>query len=313
MKVLVIGSGGREHALVQKISKSPAVREVLAVPGNAGIGQQATCFNLKETDFPALVRLAADNRIDLTVVGPEVPLARGIADTFQSSGLKLFGPTARAARLESSKIFAKEFMKRHGIPTADFSVADTISRALQQVEKKGYPVAIKYDGLAAGKGVRVVWNRKEAVSFLEDIFERNIFGSPGPAVVIEEALTGEEVSYLIVTDTLSYHPLAPARDYKRIFDLDQGPNTGGMGAYSPAVLLEGETARFVQEEVVHRTLKALLREGIEYRGVLYFGLMLTKKGVSVLEYNVRFGDPETQVILPRLENDLVELMEATVA
>lgn len=313
MKVLVIGGGGREHALVEKISESPAVSKIFAVSGNAGISQKALCFSLKEDDFPSLINLVKKNRIDLTVVGPEAPLAKGLVDVFQEEKLSIFGPCRKAARLESSKIFAREFMARWGIPTPEFTVASSLSQALKKLEKETYPVALKYDGLAAGKGVRIVSQPQEAISFLHDIFEKNIFSGDEPAVVIEKALSGLEVSCLVVTDGISYLPFAAAHDYKKALDGDKGNNTGGMGAYSPSFLLDEKTGQIIEKEIVQKTLRGLQKEGIDYRGILYFGLMLTEKGPFVLEYNVRFGDPETQVILPRMKNDLVEVMQATLA
>ncbi|MCM8769306.1 MAG: phosphoribosylamine--glycine ligase [Candidatus Omnitrophica bacterium] len=313
MKVLVIGGGGREHAIAHKASSSQAVSKILAIPGNGGISNLAECFPLDVNNIPLLVSFAQENRVDLTIVGPENPLAKGIVDAFNASGLSCFGPVKKAACLEASKIFAKEFMTRNGVRTASFSIADSFQEALFQLNKRAFPVVIKYDGLAAGKGVRLVSNRTEAVSFLEEIFERNVFSSDSPRVLIEQALVGQEVSFLIVTDTVSYQPLAAARDYKRVFDGNQGPNTGGMGAYCPSTSLDQGTLSIINQDIVKKTLNGLAKEGIEYRGVLYFGLMITREGIYVLEYNCRFGDPETQVILPLLENDIIEVFQATIS
>ncbi|MCM8829637.1 MAG: phosphoribosylamine--glycine ligase [Candidatus Omnitrophica bacterium] len=310
MKIMVIGSGGREHTLVWKIKKDDRETELFAVPGNGGIYEIAECIPAKTNHSEHIADLAIKNNINLTVVGPELPLAEGISDIFQQKGLKIFGPIKKAAKLEASKSFAKEFMKNNKIPTADFEITDSYDKGIQILERRVFPCVIKYDGLAAGKGVMVANNFDEAIDFLEKIYRDKIFGDKSNKVIIEDCLDGREISYLIFTDTVDFLPMVPAKDYKRVFDNDKGPNTGGMGCYSPPSLFNQELEKLIQKNIVFPTIKGLQKENIDYRGVLYFGLMITKKGPYVLEYNVRFGDPETQVILPRMESNLIEIMEA---
>lgn len=312
MKVLVIGSGGREHALVWKIAQSRQVDKLYCAPGNGGIDSLAECVNIKVEDLQGLLDFAIQNRIDLTVVGPEVPLSLGIVDLFEAKGLRIFGPNKEAAQLESSKAFSKDFMQKYGIPTAKYMVYEDYSKAVSEVDSFGYPVVLKADGLAAGKGVIIAADRQEAVAAIEDILLDKKFGSAGSRVVIEEYLTGKEASILAFSDGRTIVPMVSAQDYKRALDNDKGLNTGGMGAVSPAFYYNDEIAEVVKHDIIEATLNALNSEGISYKGIIYFGLMLTDKGPKVLEYNARFGDPETEAVLPRLKSDLVEIMDAVI-
>ena len=311
MKILIVGGGGREHTIGWKLHKEGNTR-IYACPGNGGLEEIGECHKIKDTDIDAILEFAKNEKIDLTVVGPEKPLSLGIVDIFEKNKLKIFGPSKKASILESSKCFAKEFMKKYGIPTAEFFLSDNLSESIKFIENKKPPYVIKFDGLAAGKGVKVINSFEEGKNYLIDIFENNIFNSDSPKVVIEEYLSGVEISYFIFTDGKDYNPTVPAQDYKRIFEGDKGPNTGGMGSYSTPLFFNDDLKEKIEKEIVERTLKGLEREGIDYRGVLYFGLMVTKKGVFVLEYNVRFGDPETQVILPRMKTSLIELIESVI-
>jgi len=311
MNVFVVGGGGREHTIIWKLSKSKNVDEIFACPGNVGIEEIATCEKIEDKNLEGLLSFAKEKKSSLTIVGPEIPLSLGIVDLFKKNKLKIFGPTQKASLLESSKCFSKEFMKRHNIPTADFTITDNLQDSIRIIEKKKGPFVIKFDGLAAGKGVRVIESFNEGKNYLEEIFIKKIFKGT-PKVVIEDCLIGKELSYLIFTDTNSYISMVPAKDYKRVFDKDKGPNTGGMGCYSPPVYFNEEIEKQIKGKIVEKTLNGLQKENIDYKGVLYFGLMITENGPFVLEYNVRFGDPETQVILPRLESDLVEIIEAVI-
>ena len=308
MKILIVGSGGREHALAWKIRQSPFLSKLYAAPGNAGIAELAECVPIAAEAVEDLVRFAKEKEIDLTVVGPEAPLARGVVDRFQAEGLKIFGPTQAAARLESSKIFAKETMVRAGVPTAESKVFDDASRAKHYLVESEPPLVIKADGLAAGKGVIVASTCEEAVQAVTQFMEEEKLGEAGKRVLIEEKLEGEELSVLVLTDGENFIPLASAQDHKRLQDFDRGPNTGGMGAYSPPPFLSKENFQKVLEKTVRPLLSEMAKQGCPYRGVLYTGLMLTKNGPYVLEYNARFGDPETQAILPRLKSDLLPLL-----
>lgn len=312
MKVMVVGAGGREHAIVKKLKESPKVTSVLAAPGNAGISKEARVIPVEVDNLPGLLEIAVRENVDLTVVGPELPLTLGIADYFQEHGLKVFGPNRDAAQIEGSKSFAKELMRENNIPTAFYETFDNLNDAREFIYQKGVPIVIKADGLAAGKGVYVCQELEEAVSALEDIFIKRIFGAAGNRVVIEEYLEGQEVSVLAFTDGKTVVPMVAAQDHKRVFNNDQGPNTGGMGAYAPAPIYTSEIARRVAAEIFIPTLRGLKNRGITYQGVLYAGLILTKDGPKVLEFNARFGDPETQVILPLLKTDLLEIMLAVV-
>lgn len=312
MKVLIVGSGGREHAIVWKISQSPLVNKIFAAPGNGGIADIAQCVVLQNDDIKGLREFAKKEHIDLTVIGPEAPLAAGIVDEFKRHGLRVFGPDSKAALLEGSKVAAKRFMKRNGIPTGDFKVFERFEDAVKQADVFGYPTVIKADGLAAGKGVIIAKDSGEARDALTQIMVDKKFGKSGDRVLVEEHLTGTEITVLCFVDGETIVPMESARDYKRVFDDDKGPNTGGMGSISPNDVYTEEIEREFREGVMLPTLEGLKREKIEYKGVLYFGLMVTEDGIKVLEYNCRFGDPETQVILPRLNTDLVEIMDSVI-
>ncbi|MEO8380536.1 MAG: phosphoribosylamine--glycine ligase [Acidobacteriota bacterium] len=306
MRILVVGQGAREHALCWKLKQSPLVREVYAAPGNAGIAQVADIVPIGVADIVELADFAEKLKMDLTIVGPELPLTIGIVDEFQKRGLPIFGPTRLAAELEGSKVFSKEFMRKYGIPTAEAFAANSVDEAKKALKHLGYPAVLKVDGLAAGKGVVIVQSASEADEYLRTVFEEKKFGI-APRILVEEFLTGEEVSFMVVTDGKKSLPLAPAKDYKKAFDNDQGPNTGGMGAHSPAVVLSGETGAEIMKSIIVPTIQGMEAEGRPYTGVLFAGLMLTPNGPKVLEYNCRFGDPETQVQILRLEDDLADI------
>lgn len=312
MKILVIGGGGREHALVWKIAQSPKVEQIFCAPGNAGIATLATCVDIGAEDIDALVKFAEQEKIDLTVVGPEAPLAAGIVDIFESKGLKVFGASKMAAELEASKTFAKNLMQKYKIPTAEGRSFTRFAEAEKYLRTVGAPIVVKADGLAAGKGVMVCTTEAEAMDALREIIEKETFGEAGKIVVIEECLTGEEASFLAFTDGKTVLPLPSSQDHKRIFDNDEGPNTGGMGAYSPAPVVDAYIHRKVMEEIMIPTVRAMAAEGRPYKGVLYAGLMIDGDQVKVLEFNARFGDPEAQPLLMRLKSDIVPLMEACV-
>jgi len=312
MKVLVIGSGGREHTLVWKITQSPKVSKVYCAPGNAGISRLAQCVNIDADSIEKLVDFAKKEKIDLTVVGPELPLSRGIVNEFNKQGLRIFGPSKEATEIESSKVFSKFLLKKYNIPTANYEVFQNSEKALDYIQQQTFPLVIKADGLAAGKGVFIVKNLLEAKDALNTLMDEKQFGDAGRQVIIEEFLEGEEVSILAFCDGKTVIPMVSSQDHKKIFDNDQGPNTGGMGAYSPVPFYPDEVEKRVLEEILKPTIKGLQREGKEYKGVLYAGLILTKEGPKVLEFNARFGDPETQVILPRLKTDLVDILNAVI-
>ncbi|MHB1127567.1 MAG: phosphoribosylamine--glycine ligase [Bacillota bacterium] len=310
MKVLVIGGGGREHALVWKIAQSPKVKHIYCAPGNAGISRQATCVDISAENVPALLEFARNEKIDLTVVGPEGPLVVGLVNAFEDAGLRVFGPSGEAAAIEGSKTLAKEIMQKYGIPTARFATFKDPKEARDYIARYGVPCVVKADGLAAGKGVVVAMDEETALAAVKSMLEENTFGEAGNRIIIEEFLEGEEVSILAFTDGEIVVPMVSAQDHKRVFDDDQGPNTGGMGAYSPAPVYTAEIRQTVETAILQATVDALAAEGRRYRGVLYAGLMITRQGPKVLEYNARFGDPETQAVMARLETDLVEVMEA---
>jgi phosphoribosylamine--glycine ligase len=310
MKVLVVGGGGREHALVWKISQSPRVKQLFCAPGNGGIARLAQCLDIRANDLEALARFAKDTKIDLTVVGPEMPLCMGITDLFQKEGLKIFGPSKGAARLEGSKAFAKELMQKYGIPAAEYRVFTKHDEAMAYIKKQGAPIVVKADGLAAGKGVFVAATVEEAISALNAIMLRRVFGEAGDRVVIEEQLEGEEASFIAFSDGKEVLPLASSQDHKPIYDNDQGPNTGGMGAYSPAPVVTPQVHERIMQEIMIPTIKALAAEGSHYCGVLYAGLMIKEGIPKALEFNCRLGDPETQPIFMRMKGDLVPIMEA---
>jgi len=310
LKVLIIGNGAREHALAWKIAQSPKAEEIYVAPGNAGTADIAVNLNIKPTDINAMASKAVEIGIDLTIVGPEAPLAGGIVDFFEERQLRIFGPTKAAAQLESSKVFAKEQMQKYGIPCAKGHIFSEHLEAMVYLESQQVPVVIKADGLAAGKGVTVANSKEEAFKALSDIMQTRIFGSAGDKVIVEECLEGKEVSLLAFTDGGTIIPMIPACDYKRIFDNDEGPNTGGMGSYSPPGFFDAGLSAQVMETIIEPAVKGMQNEGIPYKGVLYAGLMITAEGPKVLEFNARFGDPETQVILPRLKSDLLDIFWA---
>ncbi|MEQ7865597.1 phosphoribosylamine--glycine ligase [Xanthomonas sp. WHRI 8393] len=315
MKILVIGSGGREHALAWKIAQSARVSEVLVAPGNAGTATEAKCRNvaIKVDDLDGLLALAQREAVALTVVGPEVPLVLGVVDRFHALGLRIFGPTAKAAQLEGSKAFAKDFLARHGIPTAYYAVHTEVDAALAYVREKGAPIVVKADGLAAGKGVIVAMTLSEAEDAVRDMLSGNAFGDAGARVVIEEFLDGEEASFISMVDGTHALPMATSQDHKRVGDGDTGPNTGGMGAYSPAPVVTPEVHARVMREVVEPTVQGMIADGVPFTGFLYAGLMIDAHGApKVIEFNVRFGDPETQPVMLRLQSDLVDLLDAAI-
>ena len=310
MKVTVLGRGGREHALVWKLSQSERIKELFCVPGNPGIAQLAKCVPLPLHDHQNLIHWANKEGISLTIVGPEDPLSNGIVDSFQAAGLKIYGPNQKAAQLESSKTFAKQIMQFYGVPTAKSASFTELGLALRYVEENGAPIVIKADGLAAGKGVTVATSIGEAEVALRASLEKNRFGEAGSTVLIEEFLDGEEMTLLSFVSGPDYLTMVPSQDHKPVFDGDQGPNTGGMGAYSPVRHLEKWLPE-IEKTIIEPMVKGLQQEDIDFQGILYTGLMITEDGPKVVEFNVRFGDPEAQVILPRLQNDLLEILEAS--
>jgi len=315
MKILVIGSGGREHALAWKLAQSPQVSEVLVAPGNAGTATEPRCRNVpvKVDDLDGLLALAQREAIAVTVVGPEVPLVAGVVDRFRAAGLRIFGPTAAAAQLEGSKAYAKDFLARHAIPTAFYAVHTEVEPALAYVREKGAPIVVKADGLAAGKGVIVAMSLEEAEAAVRDMLSGNAFGDAGARVVIEEFLEGEEASFISMVDGTHALPMATSQDHKRVGDGDTGPNTGGMGAYSPAPVVTPEVHARVMREVVEPTVRGMIADGIPFTGFLYAGLMIDASGApKVIEFNVRFGDPETQPVMLRLQSDLLDLVQAAI-
>ena len=310
MKILIVGSGGREHALGWKASQSPMVETVYVAPGNAGtaLEDKLTNVELSVEDIPGLLKFAQLEKIGLTIIGPEVPLVAGIVDAFQTAGLPCFGPSAKAAQLEGSKKFCKDFMARHNIPTAEYQTFTDSQAAIDYIHKKGAPIVVKADGLAAGKGVIVATTESEAISAVKDMLSGNSFGVAGSRVVIEEFLSGEEASFIVIADGIQALPMASSQDHKARDNGDKGPNTGGMGAYSPAPIVTPEIHQRVMDEVINPTLKGMADDGMPYTGFLYAGLMIKPNGeLKVLEYNCRFGDPETQPIMMRLQSDLVAL------
>jgi len=320
MKVLVIGSGGREHTLIWKLTQSKKVSKIYCVPGNGGISQMAECVSLAPLDFPERAEFAKKENVDLTVVGPEVPLVAGIVDFFRAKGLRIFGPSMRAAQMEGSKVFAKNFMKKYNIPTAEFEVFENSGDALAYVEKLSrssqqagkFSCVVKADGLAAGKGAIVCGTKEEAMDAIRSIMEDRIFGDAGNKVIIEEKMEGEEASLIGLCDGETIIPTIPSQDHKPVFDEDKGPNTGGMGAYAPAPVVTEEVYCWAEGRIFNNFLKGMKTEGIEFKGVVYAGIMVTSEGPKVLEFNVRFGDPENQAVLPLLKTDLVDLLEATI-
>lgn len=307
MKVLVIGSGGREHAIVWKVSKSRHIDTIYCCPGNAGISELAECINVDDNNFDALVDFVKYEGIDLTIVGPEAPLSKGIADVFEKEGRKILGPNMKAAQLEGSKVFAKDLMRRYGIPTAEYKVFTSYLHAEDYVGMKGAPIVIKADGLAAGKGVIVAETVDEAINGLRLIMKDRAFGDAGNKVIVEECIHGEEASFMAFTDGKTILPMVSSQDHKRVFDGDRGPNTGGMGAYSPAPVITEKLESIIMEKVMRPAIRGLQSEGIKYKGILYAGLMIKNNQPYVLEFNCRLGDPETQPVLSRLKTDLIDI------
>lgn len=310
MKILIVGGGGREHAIAWKLSKENNVEKIYCAPGNAGIAKVAQCVNISDSDIENLVKFAKENNIDLTVVGPEVPLVNGIVDEFEKEGLKIFGPNKECSTFEGSKSFSKDFMIRHNIPTAKYKEYTNLDEAISEIDSFGYPVVIKADGLAAGKGVVIPENREDAINTLKEMMSDKKFGSAGDKVVIEEFLSGIETSILAFVDNDTIVPMVSAKDHKKVYNFEKGPNTGGMGTFSPSEIYTDELSKEISEKVLNRTLQGFKKDNLNYKGVLFIGLMITEDGPKVLEYNVRFGDPETQSVLFRLETDLHKIMEA---
>jgi len=312
MKVLVVGGGGREHALVWKIAQSPKVSKIYCAPGNAGISEQAEIVPIKANDLKGLLEFALKEKIDLTVVGPEDPLTRGIVDLFESKGLTIFGSSQKAAEIEGSKAFAKDMMRRYHIPTASYGIFEDPKEAVAHIRRKGAPIVVKADGLAAGKGVIVCKTVQEAVQWVERIMVEKVFGEAGNRVVIEECLVGEEASYIAFTDGKVILPMASSQDHKPVFDGDKGPNTGGMGAYSPAPVVTDRVHERIMEKILRPIIQGMGEEGRPYKGVLYAGLMIDNDHPKVLEFNARFGDPETQPVLMRMKGDIIPVLEACI-
>ena len=313
MKILVIGGGGREHAIIRKLKESPKTTEIYCAPGNGGISKDAVCVDIPVTDIDGVVKFSKENRIDLVFVAPDDPLAAGMVDALENVGIPAFGPRANAAIIESSKVFSKDLMKRYGIPTADYEVFDDPHKALAYIQKSNkYPAVIKADGLALGKGVIIATDFAEAQDAVKTIMEDKVFGSSGNRIVVEEFITGPEVSVLAFTDGSCVKPMVSSKDHKRALDNDKGLNTGGMGTISPNPYYTDEVAETCMKTIFLPTIQAMNQEGRRFKGCLYFGLMLTKDGPKVIEYNSRFGDPETQVVLPRLKTDFVDILQAVI-
>ena len=312
MKVLIVGGGGREHAIAWKVAKSPKVEKLYCAPGNAGIAEVAECVNIGVMEFDKLTAFARENQIDLTIIGPDDPLAAGAVDAFEAAGLRVFGPRKNAAILEASKAFSKDLMKKYGIPTAAYEIFTSPEAALAYLETAKMPIVLKADGLALGKGVLICKDLEEAQEGVKTLMLDKQFGSAGDEIVIEEFMTGREVSVLSFVDGKNIKIMTSAQDHKRAKDGDQGLNTGGMGTFSPSPFYTAEVDAFCKEHIYQKTVDAMRAEGREFKGIIFFGLMLTADGPKVLEYNARFGDPETQVVLPRMKNDIVDLFEACI-
>lgn len=310
MKVLVVGSGGREHAICYSLLKEKKVDEIYCAPGNAGISEIAQCLNIKDNDIDNLYKFAKENKVDLTIVGPEVPLVDGIVDKFEKENLRIFGPNKKCSMLEGSKAFSKEFMIKHDIPTAKYKEYMDLDEAISEIDSFGYPVVIKADGLAAGKGVVIAKDKEEGIKALREMMSDKKFGIAGEKIVIEEFLKGIETSILAFVDNNTIVPMESAKDHKKVYNNEEGPNTGGMGTFSPSNIYDEQLSNIVKKEVLDKTLKGFKDDNLNYKGILFIGLMITEYGPKVLEYNVRFGDPETQSVLLRLETDLIEIIEA---
>lgn len=312
MKILIVGGGGREHAIAWKLAQSPKIEKLFCAPGNAGIADVAECVPVKAEDVAGICRFAEENKIDLTVIGPEVPLSLGIVDALAEKGLKAFGPNRKCAQLEGSKSFTKAFLARHGIPTAGYKEFIDIGELKKSIGIFGYPMVIKADGLAAGKGVVIAEDEAAAVKAIDEIMGEKIFGTAGDKIVVEEYLSGIEASILCFADGKTIVPMESAQDYKRIFDEDKGPNTGGMGTYSPSLVFNETLENQIREQILEPTIKGFQKDGLDFKGVLFIGLMITDDGPKVIEFNNRFGDPETQSVLPRMKTDLLDVMNAVV-
>ena len=310
MKILVVGSGGREHAICYSLLKGKKVNAIYCAPGNAGISEIAQCLSIKDNDIDNLYKFAKENKIDLTIVGPEVPLVDGIVDKFEKENLRIFGPNKKCSMLEGSKAFSKEFMIKHDIPTAKYKEYMDLDEAINEIDSFGYPVVIKADGLAAGKGVVIAKDKEEGIKALKEMMNEKKFGSAGEKIVIEEFLKGIETSILAFVDNNTIVPMESAKDHKKVYNNEEGPNTGGMGTFSPSNIYDEQLSNIVKKEVLDKTLKGFKDDNLDYKGILFIGLMITEDGPKVLEYNVRFGDPETQSVLLRLETDLIEIIEA---
>lgn len=310
MRILVVGGGGREHAICWKLSNESNVEKIYCAPGNAGISSVAECVNIGDSNIEGLLQFVKENKIDLTIVGPEVPLVEGIVDEFEKENLKIFGPNKNCAKLEGSKAFSKDFMIRHNLPTAKYKEYTDLDKAIEEIDEFGYPVVIKADGLAAGKGVVIPENREDAIETLKEMMSEHKFGNAGDKIVVEEFLTGVETSILAFVDNDTIVPMASAKDHKKVFEGETGLNTGGMGTFSPSEIYTDELAKEIQEKILDKTLEGFKKDNLDYKGVLFVGLMITEDGPKVLEYNVRFGDPETQSVLFRLETDLNKIINA---
>lgn len=312
MKILVVGGGGREHTLVWKIAQSPLVDKIYCAPGNGGISKLAECVPIKAMDIEGIIAFAKENKIDLVMVAPDDPLAAGMVDALEAEGIRAFGPHKAAAEIESSKAFSKDLMKKYGIPTAQYEVFTNSEHAIEYLRHQKYPIVVKADGLALGKGVIIANGFDQAQEAVNSMMEDKVFGSAGSKIIIEEFMTGPEVSILAFTDGKAVVPMVSSQDHKRIFDNDQGPNTGGMGTFSPSRVYTPEIEKYCMEHIFKPTVEAMNRENRKFKGILYFGLMVTPDGPKVVEYNARFGDPETQVVLPRLKTDLLSIFEAVI-
>ena len=310
MKILVVGGGGREHAICWKLSKEASVDKIYCAPGNAGISNVAQCIDIQDSDIENLLNFAKENKIDLTIVGPEIPLVAGIVDKFEKEGLKIFGPNKECAQLEGSKSFSKDFMIRHNLPTAKYKEYTDLDEAISEIDSFGYPVVIKADGLAAGKGVVIPENREDAITTLKEMMSDKKFGNAGDKIVVEEFLTGIETSILAFVDNDTIVPMVSSKDHKKVFEGETGLNTGGMGTFSPSEIYTEKLAKEVQEKILDKTLEGFKKDNLNYKGILFVGLMITEDGPKILEYNVRFGDPETQSVLFRLDTDLNKIISA---
>ena len=310
MRILVVGGGGREHAICWKLSNESNVEKIYCAPGNAGISSVAKCIDIQDSDIENLLKFAKENQIDLTIVGPEIPLVAGIVDAFEKEGLKIFGPNKECAQLEGSKAFSKDFMIRHNLPTAKYKEYTDLDEAISEIDSFGYPVVIKADGLAAGKGVVIPENREDAITTLKEMMSDKKFGKAGDKIVVEEFLNGIETSILAFVDNDTIVPMVSSKDHKKVFEGETGLNTGGMGTFSPSEIYTDELAKEIQEKILDKTLEGFKKDNLNYKGILFVGLMITEDGPKILEYNVRFGDPETQSVLFRLDTDLNKIISA---